>query len=95
VWSAPTPTPLAPAHLRPLLQIEQQLKYSRFLAGLKGQAARREVSELVSAVMEQLPLLHLLEDRLCAVVEAAQVRGRGAPPGRASALCCRGVAAAV
>jgi hypothetical protein len=66
----PPPTPKRPHPA----QMEQALKYSRFLAGLKGQAARREVSELVSAVMEQLPLLHLLDDRLCAVVEAAQVR---------------------
>jgi hypothetical protein len=28
---------------------------------------------MVSSVMEQLALLHLLDDRLCAVVEAAQV----------------------
>jgi hypothetical protein len=80
------PASLSPHSLQPrpaALQIEQHLKFSRFLAGLKGHLARREVSELVSSVMEQLALLHLLEDRLCAVVEAAQVGARGRRAGMA------------
>lgn len=45
------------------------------------------MSELVSSVMEQLALLHLLEDRLCAVVEAAQVGGRVRQAGMTCVTC--------
>ena len=49
------------------------MKLSRLLAGLHGRAARREVSELVSAALESAPSLPHLEDRLAVLVDAAQV----------------------
>lgn len=55
------------------LQIEQQFKLARLLAGLHGTAARMEVSEMIGFVLESVPTLHLLEDRFLALVEAAQV----------------------
>lgn len=57
-------------------QAEQMLKVARFLAGLRGFAARREVSDMMSFVMEQVPGLALQEDKWVAVMEAAQVRRR-------------------
>lgn len=59
----------------PPLQVELDLKLARFLVGLGGLGARAEVSELVSAVVEAAAALALPEDRLAAVVEAAQVVG--------------------
>lgn len=56
------------------MQIEQTLKLSRFVAGLRGAAAaRKEASEAVALISESLPALALPEDRLIALVEAGQV----------------------
>jgi hypothetical protein len=57
------------------VQIEQQLKLCRFVAGLHGPvAARMEASEAVGLIIESLGSLSLQEDRLVALVEAGQVR---------------------
>ena len=67
---------LAPALPCPaLLQVEQLLKLSRFLAGLHGDRSRKAASDAMNFVSEQVGSMPLLEDRLVAVVEAAQVRG--------------------
>ena len=55
------------------LLVEQDLKLARFLAGLHGHKARREVSEIVTFMVENGTLLPLPEDRLLTVIEAAQV----------------------
>eukprot|EP00883_Tetradesmus_obliquus_P010940 jgi/Sobl393_1/3671/SZX73191.1 len=58
------------------LQIEQQLKLCRFVAGLHGPvAARLEASEAVGLIIESLGALPLQEDRLVALVEAGQLLG--------------------
>lgn len=56
------------------LQVELDLKLARFLVGMHPPNARTEVSELVSSIVEAAGALTLPEDRLMAVVEAAQVR---------------------
>ncbi|GAB4823676.1 hypothetical protein N2152v2_010722 [Parachlorella kessleri] len=58
----------------PLL-IEADLKLARFLAGLHGPHARREVSELVSGLQSAAEGLGLPMDRLQTFVEGAQVLG--------------------
>lgn len=55
------------------LQIEVELKRVRFTAGLHGKAAKAEVSDILTQVMDQWPLLKSEEDRVNVVVEAAQV----------------------
>lgn len=56
------------------LQVEQDLKFARFLAGLHGNKARKEVGELMNAVVETGAALPLIEDKLVTLMEAAQVR---------------------
>lgn len=78
-WGAASAPGAATASLKsllllPPLQIEQQLKLSRFVAGLHGPvAARREAAETVGLIIESLPGLTLQEDRLTALTEAGQV----------------------
>ena len=55
------------------LQVEQDLKFARFLAGLHGPKARKEVGELMNAVVEAGAALPLTEDKLVTLMEAAQV----------------------
>jgi hypothetical protein len=55
------------------LLIEQDLQLARWLAGLHGLDARRDVSELVSSMVETGHMLPLLEDRLLTIIEASQV----------------------
>ena len=55
------------------LLIEQDLQLARWLAGLHGVEARRDVSELVSSMVETGHMLPLLEDRLLTIIEASQV----------------------
>ena len=55
------------------LLIEQDLQLARWLAGLHGLEARRDVSELVSSMVETGHMLPLLEDRLLTIIEASQV----------------------
>ncbi|KAI8469362.1 MAG: transport protein Trs120 or TRAPPC9 TRAPP II complex subunit-domain-containing protein [Monoraphidium minutum] len=56
--------------------IEQALKLARFLAGVRGpRGARPEGLELMAGALEMVPQLALLEDRLVALVEVAQVMG--------------------
>jgi hypothetical protein len=64
-----------------VLQIEQQLKLARLVASLEGPVkCRSEVVQWMRLVLEQQsPNLNLHEDRLTAMVEAAQVRGQSAP----------------
>ena len=58
------------------LQVESALQHARFLAGVRGaRAARPEGLDLLGAALEAVPQLPLLEDRLVALVEAAQVMG--------------------
>ncbi len=57
------------------LQVELELKLARFLVGMHGTHARGEVNEMVSGLVELAGALSLSEDRLAAVVEAAQVVG--------------------
>lgn len=59
------------------LQIEIELKRVRFLAGLYGRRARGEVSDLLTQVMEQWPMLKLEDDKVNVAVEAAQVGMNG------------------
>ncbi|KAL4423746.1 hypothetical protein ABPG75_001047 [Micractinium tetrahymenae] len=59
---------------QPLL-VESDLKLARFLAGLHGGLARREVSEIVSVLQLAAEVLPLPEDRLLTFVEGAQVLG--------------------
>lgn len=66
------------------LLVEQDLQLARWLAGLHGPAARREVSELVSSMVEAGHMLPLLEDRLLTLIEASQVR---IVPGLVSMAC--------
>ncbi len=56
------------------LQIEAEVQYARLLAGLLGSRARREVSERANSIMEAGIQLMLMEDKLTAMMEAAQVR---------------------
>ena len=58
------------------LLIEQDLQLARWLAGLHGLEARRDVSELVSSMVETGHMLPLLEDRLLTIIEASQVTCR-------------------
>jgi hypothetical protein len=58
------------------IQIEQGLKLARFLAGIRGpRAARTDGLDILGGVLEMVPQLSLLEDRLVALVESAQVMG--------------------
>lgn len=57
------------------LQVELDLKLARFLVGLHGAHMRGEVNEMVSGLVELAGALPFSEDRLAAVVEAAQVVG--------------------
>ena len=54
-------------------QAEQDLALARFLTGLHGTKARREVSDLVSGIVENGAGLQLTEDKLTNIMEAAQV----------------------
>ena len=54
-------------------QVEADLQLARLLAGLHGARARREVSEKASLIQEAALQLILPEDRLYAMMEAAQV----------------------
>ncbi len=54
--------------------MEQDLAWARFLTGLHGSKARREVSFLVSGVVEYGAGLQLTEDKLVNIMEAAQAR---------------------
>ncbi|DBA86334.1 TPA: hypothetical protein ACH3X2_005568 [Trebouxia sp. C0005] len=58
-----------------VMMVEQDLMLARFLAGLYSHKARREVSELVSSMVEAGGALPLPEDRLLTIMEAAQVIG--------------------
>ena len=58
----------------PLL-VESELRYARLLAGLKGMAARPKVCKLVSSVQRAAEILSLPEDRMVALIEAADVLG--------------------
>ncbi|KAK9846875.1 hypothetical protein WJX84_009549 [Apatococcus fuscideae] len=58
----------------PLL-VEQDLKFARFLAGLHGSKARKEVGDLMNSVVETGAALPLTEDKLMTLMEAAQVMG--------------------
>lgn len=55
------------------MQIEVELKRVRFIAGLHGKVARAQVSDILTQIMDQWPLLSSEEDRVNVVVEAAQV----------------------
>ena len=55
------------------LLVEQDLQLARWLAGLHGSAARRDVSDLVSSMVEAGHMLPLMEDRLLTLIEASQV----------------------
>ena len=57
------------------LQVEADLQLARLLAGLHSHQARREVSEKASQIQEAGVQLLLPEDRLYAMMEAAQVWG--------------------
>ena len=52
-------------------QVEQDLAWARFLTGLHGSKARREVSDLVSGIVEYGAGLQLTEDKLPNIMEAA------------------------
>lgn len=56
-----------------LLQIEADVQFARLLAGLQSTRARKEVSERANSVLEAGLQLLLLEDKLTAMMEAAQV----------------------
>ena len=56
-----------------IVQVEQDLKFARFLAGLHGSKARKEVGELMNSVVETGAALPLTEDKLMTLMEAAQV----------------------
>ncbi|DBA95519.1 TPA: hypothetical protein ACH3X3_013374 [Trebouxia sp. C0006] len=60
-----------------VMMVEQDLMLARFLAGLYSHKwqARREVSDLVSSMVEAGGALPLPEDRLLTIMEAAQVIG--------------------
>ena len=58
----------------PLL-VESELRYARLLSGLKGMAARQKVCKLVSSVQRAAEILSLPEDRMVALIEAADVLG--------------------
>ncbi len=58
----------------PLL-VESELRYARLLSGLKGMAARQKVCKLVSSVQRAAEILSLPEDRMVALMEAADVLG--------------------
>ena len=53
-------------------QVEQDLAWARFLTGLHGSKTRREVSDLVSGIVEYGAGLQLTEDKLTNIMEAAQ-----------------------
>ncbi len=55
--------------------MEQDLAWARFLVGLHGSNARREVSELISGVVQIGAGLHFTEDKLTNIMEAAQIMG--------------------
>ncbi|KAL6781628.1 hypothetical protein ACKKBF_B08795 [Auxenochlorella protothecoides x Auxenochlorella symbiontica] len=57
------------------LQAEADLKLARFLAGLHGEAARAEVSDLVTGVLSLVEGMPLPEDRMLAFVEGAGALG--------------------
>ena len=70
------------------LLIEQDLQLARWLAGLHGVEARRDVSELVSSMVETGHMLPLLEDRLLTIIEASQVAAY-CPLGRPKTISIR------
>lgn len=82
-----TVTTLPPPHaVTACLQVEQALKLCRFLAALHGASATRaEAGAAVALIVEALPSMALQEDKLIALAEAADVRGR------AAAVRCRAV----
>ena len=55
--------------------VESELRYARLLVGLKGTAAREKVCRLVGSVQRAAEILPLPEDRLVALIEAADVLG--------------------
>ncbi|GBF95068.1 hypothetical protein Rsub_07569 [Raphidocelis subcapitata] len=58
------------------LQIENALKHARLLAGVRGARDSRAAGlALLGSALELVPQLTLLEDRLVALVEVAQVMG--------------------
>ncbi|BDA44212.1 probable trafficking protein particle complex subunit 9 at N-terminal half [Coccomyxa sp. Obi] len=57
------------------LMVEQDLAWARFIIGLRGTKARREVSDLISGVVELGAGLQFTEDKLTNIMEAAQVMG--------------------
>ena len=75
---------MAPAQL--CRQRRHNLLIGKALAGLHGADVRREVSELVSSMVEAGTMLPLLEDQLLTLVEAAQRRGIAAIIGQDAAL---------
>ena len=60
-------------------QVEHDLAWARFLVGLHGYKGRREVTEVVNGVMELGLGLHVAEDKLTTIMEAAQAGGPGFP----------------
>lgn len=68
------------------MQVEADLQLSRLLAGLHGTDARREISEIASNVMEAGVQMTLLDDRLIAMMEAAQVNH--SPQWSSTDICC-------
>ena len=50
------------------------MQLARLLAGLLGSRARREVNERANSVMEAGIQLMLMEDKLTAMMEAAQAK---------------------
>jgi len=57
------------------LQVELDLKLGRLLAGLHGRAGRQALMELINGVFEAARTLPRPEDRLIAVMEAAEICG--------------------
>ena len=55
------------------MQIEADLQLARLLAGLHGMRARKEISEMASSVMDLGVQMTMHNDRLVAMMEAAQV----------------------
>jgi len=56
-----------------VVQIEADVQLARLIAGLHGSRAWHEVSERASAVMDAGLLLSQDQDKLTAMMEAAQV----------------------
>jgi hypothetical protein len=62
------------------LQIEQLLKLGRLVVALVGgRTALYEVTDLMKEALQAAPNVHLIEDRLVTLVEAAQVGRRSIP----------------